>query len=107
MTCRARQHGDQMLCECGLAWDVNDPDPPDCRASMLSDVGPVQAALDGALRHARRCGIRVRRLKISVDEFHQLRRERDARPMKVPLWAGHYRGVAIQLVKGPVWLKQN
>lgn len=28
--CGARQHGDQMLCPCGLAWDVNDPDPPAC-----------------------------------------------------------------------------
>ena len=30
--CQARQHSDQMLCgACGLAWDVNDPDPPECR----------------------------------------------------------------------------
>jgi len=29
--CKARQYSDQMLCECGLAWDVNDPDPPECR----------------------------------------------------------------------------
>lgn len=31
-SCLARQHSDQMMCEaCGLAWDVNDPDPPACR----------------------------------------------------------------------------
>lgn len=30
--CQARQYSDQMLCpRCGLAWDVNDPDPPSCR----------------------------------------------------------------------------
>lgn len=32
MKCRAYQASDQMLCPCGLAWDVNDPDPPRCRA---------------------------------------------------------------------------
>jgi hypothetical protein len=31
MTCKARQCNEQMLCECGLAWDVNDPEPPGCR----------------------------------------------------------------------------
>lgn len=31
-SCLARQHSDQMMCAaCGLAWDVNDPDPPACR----------------------------------------------------------------------------
>lgn len=31
MTCRAKHRGDQMMCdECGLVWDVNDPDPPEC-----------------------------------------------------------------------------
>lgn len=29
--CKARQYSDQMLCDaCGLAWDVNDPEPPRC-----------------------------------------------------------------------------
>jgi hypothetical protein len=29
--CLARQYSDQMLCGlCGLAWDVNDPEPPEC-----------------------------------------------------------------------------
>lgn len=29
--CRARQYSDQMSCHlCGLAWDVNDQDPPTC-----------------------------------------------------------------------------
>ena len=30
--CLARQYGDQMSCAaCGLTWDTNDPEPPDCR----------------------------------------------------------------------------
>lgn len=29
--CSARQYSDQMQCSrCGLTWDVNDPDPPQC-----------------------------------------------------------------------------
>lgn len=29
--CKAYQCGDQMHCgRCGLQWDVNDPDRPDC-----------------------------------------------------------------------------
>ena len=29
--CKARQHSDQMICDaCGLQWDVNDIDPPEC-----------------------------------------------------------------------------
>ncbi|WP_158589809.1 hypothetical protein [Gemmobacter lutimaris] len=31
--CVARQYSDQMVCaKCNLAWDVNDPEPPQCRA---------------------------------------------------------------------------
>lgn len=32
--CKARQYSDQMACECGLVWDMNDPDPPMCRDSQ-------------------------------------------------------------------------
>lgn len=29
--CKAIQYSDQMQCgACGLVWDVNDPDPPEC-----------------------------------------------------------------------------
>lgn len=31
MACQAKQYSDQMQCAaCGLAWDVNDPEPPEC-----------------------------------------------------------------------------
>lgn len=29
-TCGAAQLSDQMVCACGLVWDVNDPEPPLC-----------------------------------------------------------------------------
>lgn len=35
-TCRARQHSDQMLCDCGLGWDMNDPEPPECRSTAVA-----------------------------------------------------------------------
>ena len=32
MPCLAQRHSDQMQCtHCGLAWDVNDPEPSKCR----------------------------------------------------------------------------
>lgn len=36
--CKARQYSDQMLCQCGLAWDTNDPEPPECPAYGVRDV---------------------------------------------------------------------
>lgn len=31
MTCKARVIGDQYMCDrCGLQWDLNDPDRPEC-----------------------------------------------------------------------------
>ena len=29
--CDAKQFSDQMSCACGNVWDMNDPDPPECR----------------------------------------------------------------------------
>lgn len=35
MACEARQYSDQMQCgRCGLAWDMNDPEPPECRRQV-------------------------------------------------------------------------
>lgn len=35
--CYAKQHSDQMIChKCGLVWDMNDPDPPECRRKELA-----------------------------------------------------------------------
>lgn len=36
--CEAVQYSDQMQCaRCGLAYDVNDPDPPECRLGISTD----------------------------------------------------------------------
>lgn len=44
MTCAARQYSDQMLCgTCGLAWDMNDPDPPPCPHENAKGPGVVSA----------------------------------------------------------------
>lgn len=29
-SCRVRRENDEMVCACGLRWDVNDPQPPMC-----------------------------------------------------------------------------
>lgn len=34
--CRARQQSDQMHCSnCGLTWDMNDPEPPECPETRI------------------------------------------------------------------------
>lgn len=36
--CKARQHSDQMVCkQCDLAWDMNDPHPPECAKPEAAD----------------------------------------------------------------------
>lgn len=30
MTCNVRQENDELVCKCGLRWDVSDPEPPRC-----------------------------------------------------------------------------
>lgn len=45
--CWAKQHSDQMKCDlCNLVWDVNDPSPPSCIAS----IELKQAARKGWIR---------------------------------------------------------
>lgn len=44
--CEARQYSDQMQCDaCGLVWDMNDVDPPECAPTVVhvkkgAAVGP-------------------------------------------------------------------
>lgn len=35
--CKAKQASDQMFCECGNVWDMNDPSRPRCQYAV--DVG--------------------------------------------------------------------
>ena len=40
--CQARQYSDQMICApCGLNWDVNDPEPPECRKNIKRAIARV------------------------------------------------------------------
>ena len=42
--CKARQYGDQMICApCGLTWDTNDPEPPECRKNIKRAAARVAA----------------------------------------------------------------
>lgn len=40
--CQGRQYGDQIICApCGLIWDTNDPEPPECRKNIKRAVARV------------------------------------------------------------------
>ncbi|UUV43240.1 hypothetical protein RCCWILLIS_68 [Rhodobacter phage RcCWillis] len=54
MTCRAIQYSDEMHCaQCGLRWDVNDAEPPECgadedwiaREGRLAQYGDLDAGV--------------------------------------------------------------
>lgn len=45
MQCNTRREQDQIVCQCGRAWDVSDPAPPACK-------GPEWARADAARRRA-------------------------------------------------------
>ena len=54
--CQARQYGDQMICApCGLTWDTNDPEPPECRKvdRRTKKAKDAAARLDAAMTHAK------------------------------------------------------
>jgi len=53
-TCKARQHSDQMACQCGLAWDMNDPWPPECRTTVVAkqEVAAMRVTLSEPSRWA-------------------------------------------------------
>lgn len=37
--CKARQYNDQIVCgDCNLAWDVNDPSPPECNKQVNREL---------------------------------------------------------------------
>ena len=49
--CEARQYSDQMHCDrCGLAWDMNDDDPPECIPRHAAASQPVaQSYIDSLM----------------------------------------------------------
>lgn len=57
--CLARQHSDQMIChQCGLVWDVNDPEPPVCgrRVDIFAAVRDFGVSTKQASESFRRAG---------------------------------------------------
>lgn len=49
--CKARQYSDQMQCgRCGLAWDVSDPEPPECLTDKELQRQRGREALDNMKR---------------------------------------------------------
>jgi hypothetical protein len=48
--CKARRLLDQMCCQCGLIWDVTDPDPPECRSLVVAPAPATGKACIEQLR---------------------------------------------------------
>lgn len=49
--CLARQYSDQMVChKCGLVWDMNDPEPPECLREVNASI--VAPATQPTVDHA-------------------------------------------------------
>ena len=110
MTCQARQYSDQMLCRCGLAWDVNDLEPPECRKifhrpTMRVPSGSIYSIRDNidAFLDACRCaGVRVRQIKIGILEATML-----SRMAPTEYRRGHYRGIPLRLSTLSRWTKDT
>lgn len=41
MACQTRRENDELVCSCGLRWDVDDSDPPICRHAKVPPASPV------------------------------------------------------------------
>lgn len=60
-SCEAKQYSDQMFCDrCGLVWDMNDPDRPEC----VTDA-QIKERRDEAAR--KQCGIEKGVLVITLN----------------------------------------
>lgn len=44
--CKVGQVSDQMTCECGNVWDMNDPVPPNCRQPFRMKLKALESALE-------------------------------------------------------------
>ena len=62
--CLAYQASDQMLCECGLQWDMNDPEPPVCNARQVEEFN--KHPLDRDPKHS--LAARIGRMSRELDQ---------------------------------------
>jgi len=58
MICKAYRFNDQMLCSCGIAWDINEPDPhtPQKDTPVQPQLAPCTDELPTSYRQASQPG---------------------------------------------------
>jgi len=50
-TCKARRENDGMCCHrCGFTWDVNDPNPPECKTDKQLRTVAIDNALSQSMK---------------------------------------------------------
>jgi hypothetical protein len=55
MSCEARQYGDEMKCgRCGLSWDVNDADRPNCSRAIDRRAIPDRRVTHASIQPGRK-----------------------------------------------------
>ena len=60
--CSARQFSDQMQCaKCGLCWDMNDPEPPECKPVATPGYDAAMAQLESLRIDVREDALLMRR----------------------------------------------
>jgi len=65
--CEAVQHSDQKVCtRCGLCWDMNDPEPPECKPKPLTSKARGLSFRERALAAGQ-----VRREYYALPEEHE------------------------------------
>lgn len=77
--CHATQQSDQMYCPtCQLTWDVNDPEPPECRQvqpqATMAMVDEIRRSRGLKLRNALEQRDRAERMRV---EAERMRKEAD------------------------------
>ena len=97
--CRAIQTSDQMTCECGNVWDINDPYPPKCtalREALASEAKEHPAQQEPVQNNPFDCGVYLGSGKDHVIKHHVSYGPAQQEPVAWTNWrelvgARHYR----------------